>query len=507
MNSQYKGGRKQTVLNLIANMVSYAIGIAISFVLTPILLNQLGQAAYSFYPLSTQITNTMAVVATSLNSMASRYISINLMKGNEKEANRYYASTLFTDWLLSGVMLVFMTVFVIFIDTFLRIPTNLVASVRLLFIFTFSSMLVNIMSTVFGVATFAKNRIDLRSYREIGASVLRAVLFVVLFYVLPPSLVYIGIVALAISLFNLAVQYFLTKKLLPEVGFSRSNVSKEHIKILLTNSVWVMLNSLGTTLLNSVTLFMLNRFYTEVESSLVSVSLTIPGFISGIVATLVGVFFPVITKTYATGDISALRKEILKVQTIAGGIGAAIIGVFLPICSAFFGLWVPDQNTKQLAILSFINMIPYIFTACFWVSTSVNTVMAKVRVPAFATVGISLLNLMVQLLLGVFKVDYIWFPVSTMISVIVWNGVFMPLYLAKITATPWHYYYGTLIKLLGVLVAVYSLTFALSEFVVLNSWLKFILFGMIDGLVMLGLTFVVLEPKLFQRFYRRIVRR
>ena len=507
MSSDYRSEKKQLVLNIIANVFSYGIGIAISFILTPILINKLGQDSYSFYPLSTTITNTMTIVTTALNAMASRFITISLHKKDNKNANCYFASTLFVDSILSIVLLVIMTIFVIFIDTFLNIPINIVASVRFLFIFTFSSVLVNVMSTVFGIATFAKNRIDLRSYREIFTSLLRLGLFVLFYMILPPSLIYIGIITLTISIVNIVIQFLFTKKLLPEVTFSTKNISKEHIKQLFAISVWVMLNSLGNTLLASVTLIMLNRFYGTAETSVVSISLTIPGFMGGIISTLVGVYFPILTKIYSDNDFEKLKREIQKMQLIIGGLGCATISVFSAVSSSFFSLWVPTEDNIRLSLLSLINLVPYLFTSCFWVSTSINTAMNRVKVPAIATAIIGATNLLLQLLFSILHVDYISLPIICSIMQTIWIGIFMPLYLSKTTKTKLYYYFPSMLKLLGISIFVYALTFALKEFVVLNSWVKFIIFGGLSGIGALLIFFCTLQPDIVKKIYSRIVRK
>lgn len=507
MNTDYRGGKKQLALNIVANVFSYGISIAISFILTPILINKLGHDSYSFYPLSTTITNTMTIVTTALNAMASRFITISLHRKDNKNANSYFASTLFVDSLLSIALLVIMTFFIIFIDKFLNIPINLVASVRILFIFTFSSLLVNVMSTVFGIATFAKNRIDLRSYREIFTSLLRLGLFVLFYMILPPSLIYIGIITLIIALVNVIIQFVFTKKLLPEISFSVKNISKKHIKQLFSSSIWVMLNSLGNTLLASVTLIMLNRFYGTTQTSIVSISLTIPGFMGGIISTLVGVYFPIITKIYSDGDVEKLKKEVQKIQLIVGGLGCATISVFSAVSSSFFSLWVPSEDNIRLSVLSLINLVPYLFTSCFWITTSVNTAMNRVKIPAIATLIIGVSNVLIQLLFGIFHVDYISLPIICSSMQIVWTGVFMPLYLSKTTQTKWHYYFQPMLKLLGISIFVYALTFALKEFIFLNSWFKFVVFGGLTGVGTLVIFFCALQPDIFSKIYLRIVKK
>ena len=147
----FKENRRQLGFNIISSVLSFVVGIAISFVLTPFLTSELGKEAYSFYPLSTSITNTMIVVTSALNSIASRFITISLFQEKRDDANKFFSSTLFVDGVLSAFLLVIMAIFILFIDSFLVIPEGLVLSVRMLFTFTFASAIVNVMSTAYGV--------------------------------------------------------------------------------------------------------------------------------------------------------------------------------------------------------------------------------------------------------------------------------------------------------------------------------------------------------------------
>ena len=73
--------KKQTVVNLIAKIISYGATLLISFFLTPYLVEKLGKEAYSFYPIANNFVNYMGVITIALNSMASRFITIHLKSG------------------------------------------------------------------------------------------------------------------------------------------------------------------------------------------------------------------------------------------------------------------------------------------------------------------------------------------------------------------------------------------------------------------------------------------
>ena len=82
--------KRQTIINLTAKTISYGTTMAISFFLTPYLVAKIGKVAYSFYPMANNFVNYMGVITIALNSMASRFITIALTKGDKKKSKRIF---------------------------------------------------------------------------------------------------------------------------------------------------------------------------------------------------------------------------------------------------------------------------------------------------------------------------------------------------------------------------------------------------------------------------------
>ncbi len=483
-NFKFSSGNKQKTLNAIASLLSFAVGFGISFFLSPFLLKTLGKEAYSYYPLSTSITNAMTVISSAMNSMASRFITISLLQEKREEADKYYSSTLFVDLLYSSVLIVFTLFFILFLNRFINVSDALLGSVRLLFTFTIAAAIVNILSTVFGVATFATNRIELRSGREIALSLLRAGLFVAFYFLLPANLSYIGIVALIIALVSLAIQWVFTKKLLP-LSFKRKNISKTHVKEIFFSSLWVSINSLGNILLAGVTLIVINKFYSPEIGSVVSLAMTIPNLLSGIITTFAGLYYPSITKNVSNSDFEGLKANVWHYQYICGVLCCAVITVFLAFSEPFFQLWVPTEDASLLSGLSFVTLAPYLFTSLFWIATYSNTATNDVKIPAIFMAIAGALNVGVQILLGALHVDWSVIVISCSAIQTLYIAVFLPLYLAKTTHSRWFDYYLVPLKVLGLSFLSFGLAYAVKSYFVINSWFKFILFGGGTGILSL----------------------
>ena len=83
---------KQMTINLVSGIVLLIVNVIISFFLYPRIIETLGEEAYGFVSLANNFVNYATVVTIALNSMASRFLTIAVHKGDEKAANQYFNS-------------------------------------------------------------------------------------------------------------------------------------------------------------------------------------------------------------------------------------------------------------------------------------------------------------------------------------------------------------------------------------------------------------------------------
>ena len=85
---------KQLIINMTANILSFAINLGINFIFTPYLIRTIGKEAYSFFPLANNFIGYVEIISVALNSMASRFITIKIHEKNINDANKYFNSVL-----------------------------------------------------------------------------------------------------------------------------------------------------------------------------------------------------------------------------------------------------------------------------------------------------------------------------------------------------------------------------------------------------------------------------
>lgn len=474
-----------------ANIVSYSSNILISFVLTPFLINTLGKETYSFYPMANTIITYISVLSNSMNTVAARFVTVSLIQKKTKEANSYFSSVLASNLIMGAVLLLPMILGIYFLDFFLDIPVNSIGAVKTLFSLVFASTLVNIIAAVFGVATFAKNRIDLRSLRELITAGLRLLLFVLLYKFLPPSIIYVGIVTLFVAVVNILFQIFYTKKLLPEIHIQGKSISWQHTKELLNSSIWNVISNMGNAMLANLTLVLANILYGASVAGIYSIVQTVPQFINGIICMLVGVFYPVVTYKYASNDISGVVLEVQKAQKIIGASACAVIVVFISLSEEFFLLWTPGEDAHLLFVLSAITIMPHMFISCVWILTNLNIAMNKVKIPAIYNMILGGINI-----ISTFLIYRIWQPNMLYIAItstalqLIWVVILIPQYSSYLLHVKWNTFYGAVVRALICTIPTVGLIFLLKQFFVLDTWIKFIFFGCVMGVFSL-LIFIV----------------
>ncbi|MBQ8475394.1 MAG: oligosaccharide flippase family protein, partial [Clostridia bacterium] len=419
------------------------------------------------------------------------------------------SSALASNLIMGLVLLIPMVAIVVFLDKFMEVPINTESAIKTLFALVFSSALINIVASVFGIATFAKNRIDLRSLRELVTAGLRLLLYLVLYNILTPSIIYIGVVTLVVAIVNILFQVSYTKRLLPEIEISRRNVSSKHTKELLSSSCWSAINTFGNTLLVGMTLILSNMLYGAEASGTFSIVNTVPQFINGVISMLVGVFFPIITYKYAQNDSKGLINEIKNAQALVGTLGCAVLAVFSVLAKDFFDLWVPGEDSEYLAVLSFVSVLPHFIISSMWSLTNLNIVMNKVKAPAVFTLCCGILNLILTYVTcSIFDAPLIVLPLISTVLQIIWIGIFIPIYATYNLKVEWYIFYPALIKAVVSTIIVMCSVSIVKNIFVIDNWFGFLLCGAVSGiyaLVVFGV--IMIGPKKIIYLLKRFVKR
>lgn len=506
---------KRLIINLISNIISFIIQLGISFILTPIITEKVGDAAYGFIGLANNFVNYATIFTVIINSMASRFITLELSKNRTKEANRYFSSVLIMDLAMSLIISIISILIIWKLEFFLNIPTDLMFDVKLTFILAFVNLILSIMNTVFSIACFAKNRLDLSAIVNIVSNIAKAIFLIIVFSAFTPKIYYILIAAIIYSLIVVLANIALTQKLAPELKYSAHNWDKKSVIQLVKSGAWNSINSLGKTLLTGLDLLIANIFIGADAMGLISISKTVPNSIENLLATISNIFTPQFIMYYSKHKIKELIKYVNFSIKIIAFIMIVPLAGFLVFGNNFFSLWLPsktEQEIIKLQILSVLALLPYIVSSCNYSLFLLDTVTNKLRRPVIATLSISILSTITTLLvllntnMGIYIVaggsSIYW-----TIKVITFNTVNA----AKNLRVKWYTFYPQFLKNLVCFIFMSVLFYLLRTFFSIYSWRDLIEAAAILGGIGYIITFLILfnkdEKKMLLNYGKKILKR
>lgn len=499
---------KRLVINLISNIISFGLQLGINFILTPIITEKVGDAAYGFIGLANNFVSYATIFTVIINSMASRFVTLELNKENTKKANQYFSSILIMDIVMSLIVGVASTIIIVNLNAFLDIPQNLNFDVKLTFAFAFINLILSIINTVFSIASFAKNRLDLDAIRNIMANIIKAIFLTVVFSIFTPKIYYITIGGVLYSIIVIITNIELTRRLAPELKYSLKNYDKKCVMQLIKSGAWNSINSLGKTLLTGLDLLIANIFVGADAMGILSISKTIPTSIENLLATISNVFSPQFIMLYSKRKIRELINSVNFSIKIIAFIMIVPLSGFITFGTEFFSLWLPTKTIEEIQliqILSILSLLPYIISACNYSLFLLDTTTNKLKRPVIATLIISILSTIVTLVL-LEKTNLGIYAVAGVSSIFWCIKVFFfnTINAAKNLRVKWYTFYPQYLKNLIIFIIVIMSFSILKIFFVVNSWKTLILVAVLFMVVGYTLTFLLLfkkeEKKILKEF-------
>lgn len=255
-----KNSKWQLSTNLIANIASFVSALFISFYTTPYITKHVGMEAYGLIGLAQNFTSYITIITAALNSMASRFIVVELHKNNNDEANKFFNSALIANT-LCAIMVLLLSVFMIpNLNFFINVSDHLLFDAKITFALTFLSFSLSLSTSVFNVVYNARNRLDLGAWRTVESNIIRVALLIITFMFIGVKIQYTVAVTLISSGYVILFSIYYKHKLLPEIHISYKNFEWQKIWTMVKAGVWNSISRLSHILLNGLDLWITNLF-------------------------------------------------------------------------------------------------------------------------------------------------------------------------------------------------------------------------------------------------------
>lgn len=323
--------KRRVAINMTAQLMAFAVNMLLGFILLPI-IDRMIPNSFGFTDIANKFVQAAQIIVSALNTMASRFITIHIHRNDREEASQYFSSVFFANVLMAIVFMLPAMFVVVYLGQIFQVPAEAsLPDVQMLFFFTFVNFLISITTSVFGVAPYSKDRLELSSIATILGEFTRlAVLFIAYFF-FRPYLWYVGCASVASTVIQAAANLIFTKRLLPDMEIKRKNFRWAKVKELVALGAWNSITRLGQLLLDGLSTSIANIMISAAAMTTISISTQVPTVISNLMGTIAGVFNPQMTIAYAKED----KKQLLEIIASADRIMIFLISIPIAFLTVF----------------------------------------------------------------------------------------------------------------------------------------------------------------------------
>jgi len=482
--------KKELLINFIAIIGAFLVNTLINFFLSSYIVNTVNEEAYGFTQLANTIINYFTVITLAINSMASRFISVEYHKNNLDEAKKYYSATFWANLILIAIVVPVLIFLIFNLEKFIQISPELVVDVKMLFAFLAGNLLLGLITTNLSVSYYIKNKLYIQSIINTISYIIKAVLLYLVYTKFSPYIAFVGLVTLISTMFIQCCNLRYKNKLIPDIKIGKYEFSK--IKTLFFSGIWNSISRLGSILSEGLDLLITNLFLDASTMGILAIVKIIPNIIGTVLNNLVTVFMPTMVKVYAKDSKEKFKKTIKSSMRIVGIFLNIPIICLIVIGDNLFSLWFPTQDSNLIFVLSIISILHWIIIGPVSIINNVFTVINKIKVNSLLICITGAANvLIVYILLKITNLGIYAVVGTSCILSILRNLCYTLPFGAKLLGFKWNAFFPEILKSIFSTIINIMIGYIIKIFIIPNSWLELLVICIIIGIISLVINFVI----------------
>lgn len=294
---------KTLVRNTILLYARMVLILLVGLYTSRVVLRTLGIADYGIYNVVGGMVYLFSIITTSLSIAVSRFISVELGRGDIEKLKRVFASSVVVQALMAAVFLaIAVPVSYWFLNCHLNIPPDRMYASNWVLLFCLLSFAVNLMAVPFNSLIIAHEHMQTFAYVSILESLMKLVVVFLLVSSPIDHLITYAFLLFFVALLIASVYAFYCKR-----HFEETHVGLHFDRRLLSEissfAGWNFLDSAVTILNNQGVTVLINLFFGVVMNAARGVAIQIDTVIKQFVTNFMTALNPQIMKSYAEGDM------------------------------------------------------------------------------------------------------------------------------------------------------------------------------------------------------------
>ena len=417
--------------NILANLIRIVVVTIVTFTITRILVAELGEELYGVVPLFNSINSYAGLSVIVISASVGRFVSLSFFKEDMQNANKYYSSSFFSLFFISGLVFVLALALSFFLDDIFQFPNEKLKEVQVYFILTIGSMLMLSMTAIFNVSVFIKHTFYMSDIITVISKIIQ-IIFLFLGHI---TLIWFGFSLLTSAITLVVLTYLVSVKILPILKIKLKNISIPHAKDMGKMGVNSLFNSLGILLYTSSDIIIINILLGSAKSGNYGIALQCGMIITLLGGSITKLLAPVLVELIAKQQREKIITSIVRFTKFITVFSAIPFVLFLGFSKPILVMWLGEGYESLYLITIFISFNQLLHQTTSLTFTYFN-MENKLRIPAITTFVAGILNIALSILivkytnLGMYGV-----VLATLITIFLKTIIFNVVYASRLLKT------------------------------------------------------------------------
>ncbi len=425
----------KVVRNIASNWVGYGINMAVSFLLSPLLVHRLGDVAYGIWAIAVQLGAYMGVLDFGVRVAVTRFLTQFHERGDTRKINE----TLTTALCLLGGLGLFCAAIAVplswWMPLHMRVASNMLMPARISIFLIGISVAVAFPGALFTGALASLSRYDLINVRSATSALTRGLL---LWFLLAHGY---GLVSVAAATVILTVLAYAVEFLLANRAYGGLEVALPrpfwgtNVSALFQFSAFAFLLSISSRLLLWSDNVVVGLVLGPVAVTFYAIGGNLVDCMRSVLSSITCVFVPIASSYDAKRDMDGLRRLFIRGSRLTLlFLLPGVCGLFT-IGKPFIGLWMGERYIAYAFPVLVLLTIPLLVAPLQVTCNQILYGMNRHQTYAFLAISEAVLNLGISIYLA-HKIGLLGVALGTLIPCLPIEGIALPLYTARVLGLP-----------------------------------------------------------------------
>ncbi|MFZ0923869.1 MAG: oligosaccharide flippase family protein, partial [Candidatus Acidiferrales bacterium] len=364
--------------------------------ITPFMIHRLGDFQFGLYTLAFSTVGYFDVLTIGIRSTLQRFVGLLTGKQDREALNSVFSNA------LALTLIVGACVIVLFLGLSRVLPSFFRLNPAEQHLFTWLVILLGlnlgsgVPAALLGSYLCGLHRFDLFNLLSVVRQAVRTALIVVVL-LRGQGVLAVAASVLASTVICVPVNWWMIRRIDPEVKFARRQVSLQTSRELLTFSFWTLLNNAGGLLRDSTDSIVIARVLNTALITPFAVASRLVAYFRPIITSMVSPLLPRISQLEGQGRRGEIRHLFLRMTRISALVSLAIASMLVLHGRSLLLLWVGPRYVSSYSILVLLTVGAVASTGQFG---TLHTLIALGRHRAYGlwTIGEGLANLFLSII-------------------------------------------------------------------------------------------------------------